>query len=140
MRRCNDATLQVYWKTAANLSSFLSDYRNTISRGIILLDKNYNWIKQNTFADCPWQIQALVHLKVTSAKKIFFCHIVLNMKWMNFLIRRNNVSSSRYLNFCVLVNLRTSKSVKSSKALLPVRSYTFNYFFRTLGSTKMKFG
>ena len=136
------ATLQLmwrcrfFWKTAAILSSFLSDCRNNIKKEI-KTEEN-----KTLLPTCPWKIQALVHLKVTSAKKsIFFAKSVLNIKWKNFCIWRNsNFSFSRYLDICVLVNPETSKSVKSSNALLHIRSYTFNYFFGTLGSTKMKFG
>ena len=46
---------------------------------------------------------------------------------------------SRYLDFCVFEKSKTSKSMTSAQALLPIRSYIFDYSFKIPGSIKMKF-
>ena len=53
---------------------------------------------------------------------------------------KNNNIFSRYLIFFVfLVNPQTSKSMTSSQTSLHIRSYSFDCFFKILGSIKMKF-
>ena len=53
-----------------------------------------------------------------------------------FILRRKNLLFSRYLNFMFLVKPKTLKYVAPSFTLLHIKNYTFDCFFRILGSIK----
>ena len=59
------------------------------------------------------------------------------MKYL--ILRKSNAFPQNIYIFVFLVNLQTSKYVMPAFTLLKIRSYFFDCFFRSLGSTKKEF-
>ena len=71
--------------------------------------------------------------------KIMYDKSLIYNKWF-FYLKKSNAWCAKYPEFVCLVNSQNSNSVTSSLTSLNTLSYTWDCFFRTLGSIKMKSG